>query len=431
MKKLVLIISLLISISLLSCSQNSESVAPEDNGTPNVLLIIADDLGKDAINGYAEGSIKPTTPNIDAIRNNGLTFNKFWVNPTCTPTRGSIITGKYGYRTGLKGVGDEIAQSEVTLQKYIGDNTNNEYATAIVGKWHLSGNDNTANPESFGIDYYAGLIRGVVDDYYRWQLTEDGITSLQTAYATELFTDLAIDWVNQQSKPWFLWLAYNAPHTPFHAPPSNMHSQGVLPDYSFGMDPLPYYLASIEAMDYQIGRLMDNIPENERDNTVIIFIGDNGTPHQVAQNPYTSTTVKGTLYQGGINVPMFISGKDVTRFGEDDHLLSGTDLFATIAELVGISTSQYQDSKSFKSLLTADSGSTRDYQYSELKDGTDELWTISNGGYKLLIRDNGIEEFYNLINDPYEQNNLMNTTLQTTEANAKAELELELENIRQ
>lgn len=431
MKKLVSIISLLISVSLSSCSRDSESIAPKDRGSPNVLFIIADDLGKDAINGYVEGSIKPSTPNIDAIRNNGLTFNNFWVNPTCTPTRGSIITGKYGYRTGLKGVGDEIAQSEVTLQKYISDNTDNEYAKAIVGKWHLSGNDNSANPESFGIDYYAGLIRGVVDDYYRWQLTEDGSTSLQTEYATEVFTNLAIDWVNQQSKPWFLWLAYNAPHTPFHAPPSNMHSQGALPDYSYGMDPLPYYLASIEAMDYQIGKLLDNIPENERDNTVIIFIGDNGTPHQVAQTPYTSTTVKGTLYQGGINVPMFISGKGVTRFGKDDHLLSGTDLFATIAELVGVSTAQYHDSKSFKSFLTADSSPTRDYQYSELKDGTDELWTISNGEYKLLIRDNGIEELYNLINDPYEENNLLNTTLQTAEANVKAELEMELENIRQ
>lgn len=433
MKKLVSIIVLLISLSLSSCSQDNETelVTPENDNSPNILLIIADDLGKDAINGYAEGSIKPTTPNIDAIRTNGLTFNNFWVNPTCTPTRGSIITGKYGYRTGLKGVGDEIDPSEVTLQKYINDHTSDQYATAIVGKWHLSGNNTAVNPESFGIDYYAGLIRGAVDDYYRWQLTEDGSTSLQTEYATEVFTDLAIDWVNQQSKPWFLWLAYNAPHTPFHAPPANMHSQGALPDYSYGMDPLPYYLASIEAMDYQIGRLLENIPENERENTIIILIGDNGTPHQVAQSPYTSSTVKGTLYQGGINTPMFISGKGITRFGEDDHLLTGTDLFATIAELVGINTNEYFDSKSFKSYLTTDDSPTREYQYSELKDGTEELWTISNGEYKLLVRSSGVEELYDLKNDPYEKNNLLNNTLQNMEVEAKAELEIELSNIRQ
>ena len=85
------------------------------------------------------------------------------------------------------------------------------------------------------------------------------------------FTDLAIDRINSQEKPWFLWLAYTAPHTPFHAPPSNMHTQGNLPDYSSGMDAMPYYMAAIEAMDFQIGRLLDNIPANERNNTIIIL----------------------------------------------------------------------------------------------------------------------------------------------------------------
>ncbi|WP_296313775.1 sulfatase-like hydrolase/transferase, partial [Winogradskyella sp. UBA3174] len=170
--------------------------------------------------------------------------------------------------------------------------TNNKYASAIVGKWHLSGYNSAINPETFGIDYYAGLIRGAVDDYYQWQLSEDGATSQNTEYITEVFTDLSIDWINQQSKPWFMWLAYNAPHTPFHAPPSNMHSQGNLPTYNNGLDPIPYYIAAIEAMDFQIGRLLDDIPEDERNNTIIIFIGDNGTPNQVAQSPYSSATVK-------------------------------------------------------------------------------------------------------------------------------------------
>ena len=340
----LLAVSLLITLS--SCSKDDETTLPNVE-SPNILLIIADDLGKDAMNGYNEGSIKPNTPNIDAIRNSGLTFNNFWVNPTCTPTRASIITGRYGYRTGIKGVGDILTQSEVTLQKYISTHSNNKYASAIVGKWHLSGNNTSVNPESFGIDYYAGLIRGAVDDYYQWQLTEDGATSLQTEYTTEVFTDLAINWVNAQSKPWFLWLAYNAPHTPFHVPPAEMHHQGNLPAYSAGMTPLPYYMAAIEAMDYQIGRLLDNIPQDERANTIIFFIGDNGTPNQVAQSPYTSSTVKNTLYQGGINVPMFISGSGVSRRNIDDNLITGTDLFATICEVAGISMNQYHDSKSF------------------------------------------------------------------------------------
>jgi len=429
MKSILFISTVFVVIVLSSCSEDSVSVSPSVE-SPNILLIIADDLGKDAINGFTEGSIKPNTPNIDAIRNNGLSFSNLWVHPTCSPTRASIITGRYGYRTGVKGAGDVLDQSEVVLQKYISDNTNNNYASAIVGKWHLSGNGLGVNPESFGIDYYAGVIRGVVDDYYEWQFYEDGVSSVQTNYATEKFTDLSIAWVNEQSNPWFLWLAYNAPHTPFHAPPSNMHNQGNLPTYVNGLDPIPYYMAAIEAMDFQIGRLLEAMTESEKENTIIIFLGDNGTPSQVAQSPYSSSTAKNTLYQGGVNVPMFISGNSVSRVGTDDNLITSTDLFATIAEIAGNSANEIHDSKSFKSLLTSNNNSIRDYQYSEMDDGTTDEWTISNGEYKLIVNTDGIEEMYNLVNDPYENSNLLNGTLLTIEQNAKLELETELTNIR-
>ena len=414
--------------TFVSCKKDAMDL-PGVMQQPNILLIIADDLGKDAISGFTEGSVKPTTPNIDAIRNNGLSFSNMWVYPTCSPTRASIITGKYGYRTGVKWAADELAQSELALQQYISNQTNNSYASAIVGKWHLSGNDATANPESFGIDYYAGLIRGAANDYFQWQLTEDGATSLQTTYATEFFTDLSIDWVNEQSKPWFLWLAYNASHTPFHVPPAEMHSQGNLPAYTVGVDELPYYMAAIEAMDYQIGRFLDNIPADERENTVIIFIGDNGTPNQVAQAPYTSATVKGTLYQGGINAPMFISGVGVSRTGVDDNLICSTDLFATIADIAGASTTEIHDSKSFKSLFSENTA-IRDFQDAEMNDGTTDAWTIGNGSYKLIVDASGTERLYDLQNDPYEQTNLLIGGLTPQQATAKGELEAELSVIR-
>ncbi|MFT7419601.1 MAG: arylsulfatase B, partial [Arcticibacterium sp.] len=179
-KSFFLIATFLFGIILSSCSEDSVNVLPNEEipsiDSPNILFIVADDLGKDAINGFTEGSIKPNTPNIDAIRKGGLSFNNFWTYPTCTPTRSSIITGKYGYRTGVKGAGDILDQSEITLQKHISDNTNNNYASALVGKWHLSGNGLGADPESFGIDYFAGLIRGVADDYYEWKFSEDGVS---------------------------------------------------------------------------------------------------------------------------------------------------------------------------------------------------------------------------------------------------------------
>ncbi|MFT5921950.1 MAG: arylsulfatase B [Flavobacteriales bacterium] len=430
MKTILLLATVSVVIMFASCSKDDPiSLCLPSAGPPNILLIIADDLGKDAINGFMEGSIKPSTPHIDAIRNNGLSFSNLWVYPTCSPTRASIITGRYGYRTGVKGAGDELGQSEVALQEHIGIETNNAYATAVVGKWHLSGNNPIANPEIFGIDYYAGLIRGAVDDYYQWQLTEDGSGSLQTEYTTEVFTDLAIDWVNEQSKPWFLWLAYNAPHTPFHVPPSEMHNQGGLPAYIEGTDPIPYYMAAIEAMDYQIGRFLDSIPADEVENTVIIFIGDNGTPSQVAQSPYSSNTVKSTLYQGGINTPMFISGTGVSRTGIATNLITSTDLFSTISEIAGGSSNAIHDSKSFKGLFSQ-SSVHREYQYSELNDGVDDQWAISNGAYKLMVDFNGDEEMYYLVDDQYENTDLLDGSLSSMEQDAKAELEGILDSIR-
>lgn len=428
-KTITFLVTLTLVVVVSSCSKGEPIIELSTSAPPNILLIIADDVGKDALNGFTEGSIKPSTPYLDGIRNNGLSFNNLWVYPTCSPTRSSILTGKYGYRTGVKGAGDVLAQTEVALQEYINEQSNNEYASAIIGKWHLSGNNQTANPEDFGVDYYAGLIRGAVGDYYQWQLTEDGVGVLQNEYATEVFTDLSIDWVNDQTEPWFLWLAYNAPHTPFHVPPSEMHSQGALQPYINGLDPVPYYMAAIEAMDYQIGRLLNNIPSDELENTVIVFIGDNGTPSQVAQSPYTSSTVKNTLHQGGINTPMFISGKGISRTGSDNNLVTSTDLFSTIAQIAGVSVSAIHDSKSFKSLF-GQASTIREYQYSELNDGVSDRWTISNGVYKLMIDPDQGEEMYNLLVDSYETNDLLTRVLSTTEQAAKIELEIALDSIR-
>lgn len=395
----------------------------------NILLIISDDMGKDATSGFSEGDIKPNTPNLDQIKNSGLVFNNFWSNPTCSPTRASIITGKYGYRTGVKWAGDELNSSEKILQQYIAERTNDTYATGLVGKWHLSGNSPGLNPESLGIDYYAGILTGGTQNYFNWRLSNDGATTTQTDYITEVFTDLSIDWISDQSDPWFLWLAYNAPHTPFHAPPVEMHSQGALPDYVDGVDPLPYYMAAIEALDFQIGRLLEAIPQDQLDNTIILYIGDNGTPGEVAQVPFTNRSSKGSLYQGGVNVPMYVTGAGVTRSGEDNNLICTTDLFSTIVELTGVNESNLHDSKSFKSLLETES-THRDFQYSEMTNGNRDLWAISNGKFKLIVNANGSEEMYDLENDPYEADDLLLGNLNANQQNGKAALEAELMVIR-
>ena len=426
---------MLVAILVLSCSTGDGVETPVDVETPiksgeNILLIIADDMGKDATVGFSEGSIKPDTPHLNNIRTSGLTFTNLWVNPSCAPTRASLITGKYGFRTGVTWSGRSLPGSENILQNYIAEETNNRFATAVIGKWHLT-SSRTFNPESLGIDYYAGLLPHLnfADSYYSWQLTEDGSSTTNSGYVTEVLTDLAIDWVRSQEASWFLWLAYNAPHGPFHVPPSTMHSQGDLPEYRLGMNALPYYMAAIEAMDFQIGRLLASMTPQERENTTIIFIGDNGPPRRVVQSPYAADRAKGTLYQGGINTPMFVSGNRVMRTGTDNSLINGTDLYATIAHLAGVEVTEIYDSKSFLSLLTAE-GSHRETQYSEMDDGTDDLWTIRNERYKLIVNANGHEEMYDLLSDAYEANDLLSGLLDSEQSLAKVALEAHLDSIR-
>ena len=427
---------LLMALSLIACSSDSGGysdnsvdpiIAPESY--PNILLIIADDMGRDATFGFNEGSLKPITPHINSIKNNGITFQNFWSYPTCSPTRASIITGKYGYRTGVKWAGDVLPSTERSLQKYIKEETGSRYNSAVIGKWHLSGNNSSLNRSAFGIDYYAGLMGGGLQNYFQWNLTNDQGTNLQSGYSSKIFTDLAMDWVGAQDQPWFLWLAYNAPHTPFHKPPSIMHNQGELTNYSEGIDPMPYYLAAIEAMDFQIGRLINGLTQEERDNTIILFMGDNGTPNEVGQSPYADNAVKGSLYQGGINVPLFVSGKGVQRTGNDYNLLTSTDLFSTIAQLAGVDSDEIHDSKSFMNLLTADDGQ-RAFQYSEMESPNASKWAISNGDYKLIVRANGAQELYDLVSDPYESENLIGAALSLEAIDAKTALEAELHVIR-
>ncbi len=272
-----------------------------------------------------------------------------------------------------------------------------------------------------GIDYFAGIVNGGVSDYFNWNFNENGIPLNSTTYTTTKLTDTAIDWVADQTKPWFLWMAYNAPHTPFHLAPTDLHSQGNLPtdEASINANPIPYYMSAIEAMDTELGRFLNSLSSEDRANTVIIFIGDNGTPGKVAQNPYSRLKVKVSLYQGGVNVPMIVSGRDVNRLGErEDALIHTTDLFATIANITGVSVSEIHNSKSFYPQLTSTTNDDRLYVYTEIVDG----YAIRNATYKLMKYDNGDEELYNLVVDPYENSNLIGTTLSAEATNEKVNL---------
>ncbi len=430
--------TLLFVFTLFSCSKNETISSPaneevSNSSKPNILLVIADDMGLDATPGYDVGSIKPNTPNLESMISEGIRFTNTWSYSVCTPTRASILTGKYGFRTQVTKVDDELSTTETSIQKYL-DNNNSGYNHAVIGKWHLS--KNTSHPNDMGVGYYAGVLGGGVKSYSDWSLTQNGQTSNSNEYTTTKFTDLAIDWIDNQSEPWFLWLAYNAPHTPFHLPPNNMHSQGNLStdEASISANPTPYYMAMIEAMDAEMGRLLNSLSEDERNNTIIIFIGDNGTPNQVVQS-YPSMRAKGSIYQGGVNVPMIISGKNVERVGAtEDALINTTDLFSTIADIAGTNTTEINDSKSFKSMLSASNENIRDYIYAEVGNNNGTLnYAIRDNTFKYIKFSDDSEALYNLIDSPLETVNLLNTSqlpLSNEESLAKENLESEISRIK-
>lgn len=431
-----LFIAICLSIFILSCGtkQNTEDdldpAVDAGNAKPNIVFIIADDMGLDASPGYEMGSIKPNMPNLQSMINSGIVFNNVWSNPTCTPTRAGLLTGKYGFRTGVTKVGDVLSTSEQSIQEYLDEKTASTYSHTVIGKWHVSNSE--TSPNDMGINYFAGILRGTVPSYYDWDLTINGTTAASTTYVTTELTDLAIDWVGQQTKPWFLWLAYNAPHAPFHLPPAGLHSQGALPSDQASIDanPLPYYMAMLEAMDSEYGRFLNSLSEEERANTIFIFIGDNGTPRNVIQE-YAASRAKETIYQGGINIPMVVSGKNVSRINTSENaLINTTDLFATIAAIAGVDITEINDSKSFKELLTNANGAKRDYAFSEI--GTDNggvQRTIRNATHKYLIFETGVEAFYNLMEDPLEEIDLLangENSLSNTDALQLSSLKEEL-----
>jgi arylsulfatase B len=427
MKKLRLILITSLSIFIIfSCSKNEVTVptvvVPPTTGSPNIIFIVADDMGWDVFGNYPNiTGTKATTPTIDSLTKNGITFTNFWVNPECAPTRAAMLSGKYGFRTGVGSAqgNSSLASTETIIQKFINDKTSNAYATAAVGKWHISPQNQLSGPENFGIQYYSGFLPAAINDYYNWTETSGGKQQTVTTYTTTQFVDKSVAWVKQQTKPFFLWLAFNAPHTPFHRPPLTLIKNQSLANTAAAINAnqYTYYLAAIEAMDKEIARLISSLSTAQKENTVFVFMGDNGTPSQVAQAIYKANGTKGTLFQGGVNTPLIVSGKNITRKGVvETALVNAPDMFTTIADIAGAGSEKYQDGISIKPLFTDANASKRTFIYSELfsvpVDPFDG-YTIRNDKYKLISLKNGTEYLFNLSTDPFEKTNLMSGTLST------------------
>jgi arylsulfatase A-like enzyme len=349
-------------------------------------------------------------PNLQALCARGVVFEQAWAHPTCTPTRASLLSGQYGSRTNVLQVDDMLATSTPTVLQRLQQGSN-PYSVAVIGKWHVSGaNPDPNSPALYGASHYAGFLTGALSDYSDWRITVNGSTSRTTTYATTELTDRAIAWLESaraKSQPWFLWLAYNAPHTPFHTPPAALHTQQGLKDGS-ATDSRTQYFAAAEALDHEFGRLLATLPASVLAQTTIVFMGDNGTPAAVIQSPYSRTKAKDTLYEGGIRVPLVVAGAQVSRQGvRESALINSSDLFATWATLAQRTEGLPADSVSFTPALERSGFSGRSHAYIDFrKDGVLQT-AIRDARYKLIEQQSGQRELYDLSLDPYESTNLL------------------------
>ncbi len=350
---------------------------PAVHAADNILLILADDYGVDVSRLYIRGGDIPPAPTIEQLAREGYQFNRGWSYPSCSPARASIITGQYGFRTGVlfaldppsdsTPVGGIDVTSPYILPKVLND-AGLGYVTAAIGKWHLTTGPNLDpllnDPYEAGFDYFAGSIEGEVDDYFDWpKVINEGATVIgpttSTVYATTDQIDEAVGFIEAQgANPWFMYLALNAPHSPFQLPPEDLVPPSIVAEveatvvdpYQEGFEPdadLPalellrqrrlVYKAMIAAMDKEIRRLLASV---NRTKTVIFFIGDNGTPNEVSVPPFPPDHAKATLFQGGVHVPLIAVNDHGSLFGkrgiQSNALVESVDLYATIIESAGI-----------------------------------------------------------------------------------------------
>jgi arylsulfatase B len=421
--------------------------APIAAQTPNTLLIVADDVGVDAIGCYGLGTSPPPTPNIDALAARGVRFANAQSCPLCSPTRASILTGRHGFRTGVGAAlgtnAPGLAAGEVLLPELL---TPTGVHTALVGKWHLGDDQGASTPLVEGFGEFTGTMQGAVADYYRWPKVQNGQTAFETTYATTDLVDEALACVGRTGGPWFVMLSFHAGHTPLHAPPAHLHTQSLA-----GLDPstspIPFFRAMVQAMDREIGRLLAGIPATTLAQTNIVFLGDNGSARPTVAAPFDPNRAKGTIYQGGVHVPCIVAGPAVGGSPRvEAGLLHAVDLFATLAGLQGVDARAAVpatvplDGIDQRARLASAGAALRTFGYTQGFTGTAAM---TNPGDTEAMRDARFEllrfrqaggtvreELYDLANDPWETTDLLLQPLTGDAATAYRTLWRELARLR-
>jgi arylsulfatase A-like enzyme len=390
---------------------------------PNIVYIVADDLGwKDV--GYHGSDIKK--PNIDKLAETGARLEQFYVQPMCTPTRACLMMGRYPFRYGLQ---TAVIPSSHTYglptDEWLLPQALKEAGckTAIIGKWHLGHADRKYWPRQRGFDYQYGPLIGELDyftheqhgvlDWYR-----NNLPVKEKGYTTILLGNDAVKLINDQdpSVPIYLYLAFNAPHTPYQAP------QEYLGRYEEIADPSRRaYAAMVTAMDDQIGRVLEALDKKGmRDNTLIVFHSDNGgtrNPMFAGEGDMSKIKIpcdngpyrdgKGSLYEGSTRVVSLVNWPGHINAGTVDGMIHAVDMYPTLAALAGASTEKCKplDGMDVWGTISEGKPSPRTeivYNVEPFRAG------IRQGDWKLIWRTPLPEaaELYDIAQDPSEKNNL-------------------------
>ena len=342
-----------------------------DNGAnaadkkPNILYILADDLGYADVgaNGWSELEFK--TPHIDSIFSGGVRFRAGYVsNSVCAPSRAGLLTGRSGSRFGFDSniphayankpgstIGLDPKQKTIAdMLKKVG------YKTYAIGKWHLGDNDGLFHPNRRGFDEFYGLIGGS-RSYFQLKKYDHGqsiehngtwVKEPEDIYVTDFLTDKALDFISDQAanhpdQPWFMYMSYTAPHAPMHAKPEDIARVPLAHHFKKASDNTQrqIYAAMVLNMDDNIGRLIDKLDElGIADDTLIVFHSDNGGP-MVGKNwsiNYPLTGGKGSLWEGGIRVPFAMRWTGTIPSGQvldQDCPVSSLDMMPMFASISG------------------------------------------------------------------------------------------------
>jgi arylsulfatase A-like enzyme len=409
----------------LFCQGRKRAVAAERS---NIVCILVDDLGYGDLSSYGADDLQ--SPNIDRLITSGMRFDNFYANcPVCSPTRASLLTGRYPELVGVPGVirtHPENSWGELTRDAVLlpGVLRRAGYRTAIVGKWHL-GLTAPNRPQDRGFDLFHGYLGDMMDDYYKHR--RHGINYMRMndkeidppGHATDLFTEWSCDYLRAQrdsDAPFFLYLAYNAPHTPIQPPEDWLKRiRQREPDITPKRAAL---VALIEHMDEGIGQVMETLRETGlAKNTLVIFTSDNGGQSNVGANNGPLRDGKQSMYEGGLKVP----------FGAvwPGHIAAGTrspatamtiDLFPTICAAAKVPFDHTIDGRSILPTLLGKqtNDAPRDLFFHRREGGTRYAGLTINamrrGPWKLLQNSPFAPlELYNLADDPQETNDLAKT----------------------